>query len=63
MQPNKTALERAFELARNGRCRNMLDLKRLLHQDGYSTIQLEGKSLRKQLIALIKDAAGAAALK
>ena len=61
MQPNKTALERAFELAQSGRCRNMHELARLLHQDGYSTMQLEGKSLRKQLITLIKDAAGAAA--
>jgi len=63
MQPNKTALERAFELAQSGRCRNMHDLKSLLHQEGYSTLQLEGKSLRKQLITLIKDAAGTAAPK
>ena len=52
-------LERAFELARSGRCPNLDDLRRRLQQEGYHGVEehLRGTTLRRQLRALIQDAA------
>lgn len=43
MDPNVTALERAFALARSGKCVSVGDLKKRLHAEGYSSTQIEGK--------------------
>ena len=56
MDTNKTALERAFELARSGRCLSVSDIAHQLHSEGYSVAQLEGPLLRKQLSELIEKA-------
>ena len=51
-----TALERPFELAQSGRARGIEDLVRMLKHEGYSTGQIQGPSLRRQLSDLIKAA-------
>jgi hypothetical protein len=61
MDQNKTALERAFELARSGRFPTAGDISRAISQEGYSAAQIEGFALRRQLTALIKQARAASA--
>lgn len=56
MDTNKTTLERAFELARSGKCLNINDIALHLHSEGYSVSQLEGPVLKKQLLSLIEEA-------
>lgn len=51
-------IERAFELAKSGTCRDMADLQVKLRKEGYSNVasHLDGRSLRKQLASLINAA-------
>lgn len=56
MDQNKTALERAFELANSGRFATAGDIARAVSSEGYSASQLEGPALRRQLGAIIKQA-------
>ena len=56
MNQTMTALERAFELAKSGKCDGVSDIKKMLKSEGYSLSQIEGGTLRKQLSALIKAA-------
>ena len=51
-----TALERAFQLARSGKCSSLADLKKQLRIEGYSIAQITGPTLLKQLGVLIKMA-------
>lgn len=51
-----TALERAFQLARSGRVAGLPDIISSLKRDGYSTNQIEGPVLKRQLAELIKAA-------
>ena len=60
MQPNVSALERAFELARSGQYSSVDDVKRGLSSEGYSTAQITGRGLSRQLLALIRDAQASA---
>ena len=53
---NKTVLERAFDLARSGKCLNVSDLINRLKSEGYTLEQIEGPSLYKQLKELIERA-------
>lgn len=53
MDSNKTALERAFELARSGTVLNMAELRSRIRREGYSSEQVEGKALGRQLRDLI----------
>ena len=55
---SERVLERAFELARSGRCKDMTALERQLRDEGYGNMaqQLQGPQLRRQLAALIKAA-------
>lgn len=39
MQYRPTTLERAYELARSGRCRTVSDIKQALASEGYERIQ------------------------
>jgi hypothetical protein len=39
MQHRPTTLERAYELARSGRCRTVSDIKQALSTEGYERIQ------------------------
>jgi hypothetical protein len=52
----KFELERAFELARSGRVGSMDELRTALKREGFTGRQLEGPSLRKELVSLIKAA-------
>jgi hypothetical protein len=56
--PNTTPIERAFELARSGRCQTTADIKQHLRQEGYSTHSIIGPLLMKQLRAAMDDASG-----
>ena len=53
MNSNRTALERAFELARSGKYTSITDLKRDLSAEGYVAGQIEGFSLVRQLRQLM----------
>jgi hypothetical protein len=53
---NITALERAFQLARSGTCASVPAIRKLLKAEGYSTGQITGRALHRQLADLIKAA-------
>lgn len=52
----RTALERAFELARNGKVASVDDIRQTLKGEGYSLAQIAGRELTRQLRTLIKAA-------
>ena len=56
MERRKTALERAFELARSGRCLTVSDIAHKLHEEKYDLSQLEGPVLKRQLLSLVEEA-------
>ncbi len=56
MEFKKTSLERAFELARSGKCLTIRDIAIQLHAEKYDISHLEGPALRKQLAELIEEA-------
>ena len=56
MIPRKPILERAFELARSGKCGSLGDLSWRLAQEGYVSSDIRGPTLRGQLRDLIKTA-------
>lgn len=47
-------LERAFQLARTGKYRNVGAIKDQLRREGYSADQLVGRTLGQQLLAIIR---------
>lgn len=53
MEPFKTALERAFDLARSGECKTIDAIKRRLKAESYNQDQIDGRSLCLQLRALM----------
>ena len=53
--PNMSPLERAFQLARSGRCKTTADIQLGLKAEGYPTDQVIGPTLLKQLRAVIDD--------
>jgi hypothetical protein len=56
MDPNKTSIERAFQLAKTGRFANVAEIKTALGSEGYSTLPIVGRVLNAQLRKLIRDA-------
>src|SRR5262245_54454905 len=54
MRPS--SLERAFELARSGKCASMDEVRWRLRAEGYSTEQLIGPVLMQQLRELLQAA-------
>ncbi len=56
MEANKSPLERAFELARSGQFVTLSSLVQRLSWEGYSSTQIEGPQLKKQLNAIIQAA-------
>jgi hypothetical protein len=55
MDPNLSALERAFQLARSGQVSNVEDIRKRLKQEGYDANAVyAGQSLNTQLRDLIK---------
>lgn len=61
MHPNKTAIERAFDLARSGACSRIGQIIARLGREGYDGRHIEGRVLRKQLSNLIEEAKAGAA--
>jgi hypothetical protein len=53
---NVTDLERAFQLARSGRCGSMSDIRHQMKAEGYSTDRITGLGLARQLKAAIETA-------
>lgn len=53
---DKSTIERAFELARSGRCNNTSDIRKTLREERFDLKQLEGPTLAKQLRAAIRAA-------
>src|SRR3569832_1458454 len=60
MDPNKSTLERAFELAKSGTYANLSELRAAIKAEGYTAAQIEGPALGRQLRRLM-DASRAAA--
>lgn len=58
MDRSRTALERAFDLAKSGACTSVDDLKRCLRLEGYRINQIIGRTLARQLRTLIAEARG-----
>jgi hypothetical protein len=56
MDHKMTALERAFQLARSGQVSRIAEIVGSLKRDGYSTDQIQGPVLRRQLRDLIMAA-------
>lgn len=54
MEIRVSQLERAFELARSGRCTSVADIKRKLRDEGYQDDQVEGPLLFSQLNSLMR---------
>ena len=55
MDPNLSALERAFQLARSGQVSNVEDIRKRLKQEGYDANAVYvGQSLKTQLRDLIE---------
>ena len=50
LNAEKTALERAFEIARTGRWQRVEDIRRQFLQEGYNHRQVEGPLLGRQLM-------------
>jgi hypothetical protein len=59
MQPDKTTIERAFDLARSGASRTITELIARLDREGCDGHQIQGRFLRKQLTALMEAEANA----
>jgi hypothetical protein len=58
MDPNTTAIERAFQLARLGTYLNVSEIKERLHVDGYPTDTISGPHLYEQLKSAIRAGRG-----
>jgi hypothetical protein len=57
MQPQVSAVERAFQLARSGRAQSIAEIKGLLRKEGYLNGQLDGQpALAKQLKNIMEAA-------
>jgi hypothetical protein len=56
MDQHPTALERAFELARSGRVKDISEIRAVLKRERYDVDQLQGRQLTMQLQKLINDA-------
>jgi hypothetical protein len=56
MTQKMTALERAFQLARSGDVSKCSEIVKALSREGYSSDQIAGPSLKRQLTDLIKTA-------
>lgn len=56
-----STVERAYQLARSGACRNVEDIRRRLTSERYESVQahLSGASIKRDLLALCKAAIAA----
>jgi hypothetical protein len=60
MHHNVTVLERAFQLAKSGKCATVEAIRQQLRSEGYSLSQVTGGVLSRQLLALTHTARGTA---
>jgi hypothetical protein len=56
MESGISAIERAFQLARSGRVKDVNEIRLVLQREGYDTGQLQGPALLTQLRDAIKIA-------
>lgn len=56
MDPDKTTLERAFEIAATGAPTNVADIRAQLRAEGYDSQKIEGRSLIAQLRRILEKA-------
>jgi hypothetical protein len=56
MQKDKTAIERAFELAKSGKFRVVAEVRNALSREGYVDLQIAGPALLKQFRLFIVTA-------
>lgn len=56
MSCDTTTIERAFQLAKSGKYKSVVEIRQRLKTEGYALIQLQGPTLSKQLNALARDA-------
>ena len=56
MHNEVTSLERAFQLAKSGKCQTINDIKRKMRLEGYEQDQVMGRQLVGQLTVLIRTA-------
>lgn len=56
MNFKQTALERAFEIARQGRLESIEDIRRQLQREGFNQFQIAGPVLIRQLIDIVRKA-------
>lgn len=56
MHKGMTSLERAFEIARSGKCSTVDKIRKQLKSEGYDYDQICGRSLFRQLRKLIREA-------
>ena len=60
MPERVTTLERAFQLARSGKCATVGELRQQLKAEGYAPDQITGPTLLRQLRELCAAASGPA---
>jgi hypothetical protein len=63
MEPNVSAVERAFQLAASARYLTVSEIKVTLAREGYRHELVEGRQLAKQLLAVITRARSSHAAK
>ena len=63
MEPNVSAVERAFQLAKTGRYPTVQDIKQHLKKEGYLPHYIEGRTLSRQLREIIRDSDRSAAMR
>jgi hypothetical protein len=56
VDPNKTTIERAFELARSGECKTINEIRSRLKAEGYNQNLIEGRTLLLQLRTIMAEA-------
>ncbi|MEG3154457.1 hypothetical protein [Sphingomonas sp. RB1R13] len=54
--PEVGTIVRAFEIAREGSCQSLVDIRRQLHRENYQSIEshLSGALIKKQLSEILK---------
>jgi hypothetical protein len=58
MDKNRTAMERAFELARSGKFATITEIKKCLKHEGYDPATITGPTLTAQIRELISKTKG-----
>ncbi|MEJ5979497.1 hypothetical protein WG901_22780 [Novosphingobium sp. PS1R-30] len=58
--PTNDPIARAFELAREGKCRTVTEIRKVLQREGYANLEshFSGRSLSRQLGELISKGGG-----